>query len=115
MATIAVSFQVLPGGLPDKATTYAAVDAAIAVVAASGLTYLVNPMETTIEGEYDTVMAVIKRAWRSRVPTGRPPATSAAVGMGTRTPNKTNADTAATAAGATYVAANRWGDHRSIV
>jgi uncharacterized protein YqgV (UPF0045/DUF77 family) len=62
MAAIAVSFQVLPQGLPDKAATYAAVDAAIAVVAASGLDYLVNPMETTIEGEYDAVMAVIKAA-----------------------------------------------------
>jgi uncharacterized protein (TIGR00106 family) len=62
VATISVSFEVLPGGLPDKAATYAAVDAAIAVVAASGLVYTVNPMETTIEGEYDTVMRVIKEA-----------------------------------------------------
>lgn len=62
MAPIAVSFEVLPGGLAEKAAVYAAVDAAIAVVAASGLPYLVNPMETTIEGEYDAVMAVIKTA-----------------------------------------------------
>lgn len=62
MAPIAVSFEVLPGGLAEKAAVYAAVDAAIAVVAASGLPYLVNPMETTIEGEYDAVMAVIKAA-----------------------------------------------------
>ncbi|MGQ9548999.1 MAG: thiamine-binding protein [Roseiflexus sp.] len=62
MATITVSFEVLPGGLPDKAATYAAVDAAIAVVAASGLTYRVGPMETTIEGEYDDIMTVIRQA-----------------------------------------------------
>jgi uncharacterized protein (TIGR00106 family) len=62
MASISVSFEVLPGGLPDKAATYAAVDAAIAVVAASGLRYVVNPMETTVEGDYDAVMAVIKEA-----------------------------------------------------
>jgi len=62
VATITVSFEVLPGGLPDKAATYAAVDAAIAVVAESGLTYRVGPMETTIEGEYDDIMAVIRRA-----------------------------------------------------
>jgi uncharacterized protein (TIGR00106 family) len=62
VATITVSFEVLPGGLPDKAATYAAVDAAIAVVAESGLTYRVGPMETTIEGEYDDIMTVIKRA-----------------------------------------------------
>ncbi len=62
MAPITISFEVLPGGLQEKAAVYAAVDAAIAVVAESGLTYTVNPMETTIEGEYDTVMMVIKRA-----------------------------------------------------
>ncbi len=62
MAPIAVSFQVLPGGLAAKAEVYAAVDAAITVVAASGLPYRVNPMETTVEGEYDTVMGLIKRA-----------------------------------------------------
>lgn len=62
MATIAVSFQVLPGGLAEKHAVYAAVDAAIAVVAASGLPYRVSPMETTIEGEYDAVLALIKEA-----------------------------------------------------
>lgn len=62
MAPIAISFEVLPGGLADKAAVYAAVDAAIAVVAASGLPYKVGPMETTIEGEYDAVMAVVKHA-----------------------------------------------------
>lgn len=62
MAPIVVSFQVLPGGLAAQAEVYAAVDAAIAVVAASGLPYRVNPMETSIEGEYDTVMALIKHA-----------------------------------------------------
>ena len=62
MAPVTISFEVLPGGLQEKAAVYAAVDAAIAVVAESGLPYIVNPMETTIEGEYDTVMMVIKRA-----------------------------------------------------
>ncbi len=62
MSSVTISFEVLPGGLPDKAATYAAVDAAIAVVAASGLPYRVGPMETTIEGEYDAIMAVIKQA-----------------------------------------------------
>ena len=62
MASIAVSFEVMPGGLAAKDEVYRAVDAAIAVVVASGLLYKVNPMETTVEGEYDTVMAVIKAA-----------------------------------------------------
>lgn len=62
MSPVTISFEVLPGGLPDKAATYAAVDAAIAVVASSGLPYRVGPMETTIEGEYDAIMSVIKQA-----------------------------------------------------
>ncbi|KAB8143719.1 thiamine-binding protein [Chloroflexia bacterium SDU3-3] len=62
MATITVSLKVLPGGLVGKAEVYAAVDRAIAVVQASGLVHLVGPSETTIEGEYDEVMAVVKQA-----------------------------------------------------
>lgn len=67
---LTVSFQVLPGGLPDKASLYAAVDAAIAVVAASGLPYLVGPMETTLEGDYDQIMAVIKAAQQAVIEAG---------------------------------------------
>lgn len=62
MATIAISFKVLPGGLTSREETYAAVDRAIEVVQQSGLKYMVSPSETTIEGEYDDAMAVIKRA-----------------------------------------------------
>lgn len=70
MASIAVSFQVLPGGLAAKADVYAAVDAAITVVAGSGLPYVVSPMETTLEGEYDAVMAVIKQAQEAVITAG---------------------------------------------
>jgi uncharacterized protein YqgV (UPF0045/DUF77 family) len=62
MAPIAISFEVLPGGLARKHEMYRAVDAAIAVVVQSGLPYKVSPMETTIEGEYDVVMTLIKQA-----------------------------------------------------
>ncbi len=70
MPPITVSFEVLPAGLPDKAATYAAVDAAIAVVAASGLPYRVGPMETTVEGEYDAIMAVIRQAQEAALQAG---------------------------------------------
>jgi len=62
MAAITISFKVLPGGLADKAATYAAVDRAIAVIQRAGLRHLVGPRATTIEGEYDEVMAAIKQA-----------------------------------------------------
>jgi uncharacterized protein YqgV (UPF0045/DUF77 family) len=70
MSQITISFQVLPGGLPDKAATYAAVDAAIAVVAESGLPYTVGAMETTLQGEFDAIIAVIKRAMDATLAAG---------------------------------------------
>ena len=59
MTKIIAAFQVLPVGVDDL---YACVDAAIEVVQASGLPYDVGSFETTIEGEYDQIMAVIKQA-----------------------------------------------------
>ena len=59
MAAIIAAFQVLPSGVAD---TYGAVEAAIAVVQESGLPYDVSSFETTIEGEYDELMDLIKRA-----------------------------------------------------
>lgn len=60
--TVCVSFKVLPGGLREKAEVYRAVDRAIEVIQRSGLAHLVGPSETTIEGEYDEVMASVKAA-----------------------------------------------------
>jgi uncharacterized protein (TIGR00106 family) len=41
---------------------YAIIDKAIDVIKKSGLRYEVCPMETVIEGDYDTIMKVIKEA-----------------------------------------------------
>ena len=59
MAKIIAAFQVLPTGVDDL---YGCVDAAIEVVQTSGLPYDVSSFETTIEGEYDEIMEVVKRA-----------------------------------------------------
>jgi uncharacterized protein YqgV (UPF0045/DUF77 family) len=59
MAKIIAAFQVLPAGVDDL---YGCVDAAIEVVQTSGLPYDVSSFETTIEGEYDKIMEVVKRA-----------------------------------------------------
>ena len=50
--------------LPTSKTThpYSIVDAAIAVIAASGLKYRVTPFETVMEGNYDRIMEVVKLA-----------------------------------------------------
>ena len=59
MPTIIAAFQVLPHGVKD---VYGCVDAAIGVVQKSGLEYDVSSFETTLQGTYDQIMEVIKRA-----------------------------------------------------
>ncbi|PTN07428.1 thiamine-binding protein [Mangrovibacterium marinum] len=56
---INLALQVLPQA--DHIHTYDLVDSAIQEIQASGLKYKVCPFETVIEGEYDEVMALVKR------------------------------------------------------
>lgn len=68
MPVINVSFQVLPqvpGG-----DTYAVVDRAIEVVHNSGVRYEVGPMETTMEGELDQLLEIVKRAQQACLDAG---------------------------------------------
>ncbi|MGC7871223.1 thiamine-binding protein [Desulfosporosinus sp. FKB] len=60
MAKIMMAFQVLPKVEDDR--LFEVVDEAIAVVAASGVTYEVGPMETTMEGEPDELWAIVRKA-----------------------------------------------------
>lgn len=53
-----VAIQVLPKVDGDE--TLRIVDAVIAYIKASGLSYTVGPFETTIEGDYDALMEIIK-------------------------------------------------------
>lgn len=63
-----VAFSVAPsggspeGGDPDGASLHHAVAAAVEVVRASGLPNSTDSMFTTIEGEWDEVFDVVKRA-----------------------------------------------------
>jgi uncharacterized protein (TIGR00106 family) len=59
--TINVSVQVLPLH-PDP---YPIVDQAIAAIQASGVKYEVGPLETTLEGELDELLEVVKAAHRA--------------------------------------------------
>jgi uncharacterized protein (TIGR00106 family) len=52
--------HVLPDPLGTAEQTYAHVDAAIAVIADSGLTYEVGALGTTIEGPADRLWAVLR-------------------------------------------------------
>jgi uncharacterized protein (TIGR00106 family) len=61
MSSITVSFQVIP--LCDD--PYPVVDEAIDVVRRSGVTYEVGPHETTMEGELDDLLEVVKAGHRA--------------------------------------------------
>lgn len=61
MKTVNLALQILPVADP-QIDTYQLVDAAIAVIAQSGLKYKVCPFETVIEGTYTEVMEVVEKA-----------------------------------------------------
>lgn len=60
MANINLSLQVIPNVADEL--VYPVVDKVIAMIDQSGLTYEVGPMETTMEGELDELMEIVKKA-----------------------------------------------------
>jgi uncharacterized protein (TIGR00106 family) len=58
-----IALQILPTS--KTIHPYTLVDKAIEVIAASGLRYKVTPFETVMEGTYDDIMAVIKKAQKA--------------------------------------------------
>lgn len=60
MACVNVSLQVLPVVPEDE--IYPVVDSVIEMIAKSGVKYEVGPMETTMEGELDLLLDIVKRA-----------------------------------------------------
>ncbi|SHK25233.1 thiamine-binding protein [Paramaledivibacter caminithermalis] len=60
MANINVSLQILPR-VPDE-RIYEVVDKVIAYIASTGVKYEVGPMETTMEGELDELLEIVKKA-----------------------------------------------------
>ena len=63
--------QVVPQA-PDRVTTYALIDRAIAVIQTSGLHYEVGAMGTTLEGEADRVWEVLRAVHRAALDAGAP-------------------------------------------
>ena len=57
-----VAFSVSPSGGDESGCVGSAVDEAVSIVRASGLPNETNAMFTNIEGEWDEVMDVVKRA-----------------------------------------------------
>jgi uncharacterized protein (TIGR00106 family) len=57
-----VAFSISPTATSDDGSVSEAVAAAVRVVRESGLPWELTSMFTTVEGEWDEVMAVVKRA-----------------------------------------------------
>ena len=60
MPIVNVSLQVIPVVLEDR--IYPVVDKVIEYIEASGVKYEVGPMETTMEGELDELLDIVKKA-----------------------------------------------------
>ncbi len=60
MNTVNVSLQVIPN-VPEE-RIYPVVDKVIEYIASTGVKYIVGPMETTMEGELDTLLDIVKKA-----------------------------------------------------
>lgn len=60
MAKVNVSLQVIPNVLEEQ--IYPVVDKVIEMIDKSGIKYEVGPMETTMEGELDTLLEIVKKA-----------------------------------------------------
>lgn len=60
MANVNLSLQVIPSVPEEK--IYPVVDKVIEYIASMGVKYEVGPMETTMEGELNTLLQIVKRA-----------------------------------------------------
>lgn len=60
MAKVNLSLQVLPV-VPDS-EIYNVVDKVIEMIGKTGLAYVVGPFETSIEGELDELLEIVKKA-----------------------------------------------------
>ncbi|MGN8874887.1 thiamine-binding protein [Pseudoflavonifractor sp. HCP28S3_F10] len=66
-----VAIQVLPKVL-EQEETRRIVDEVIAYIASTGLHYVVGPFETTLEGELDALMDIVKECQRICIRAGAP-------------------------------------------
>ncbi len=60
MAEANLSLQILP--VVDEDKIYGIVDKVISIIQSSQLKYVVGPMETTIEGDLDTLLGLVKKS-----------------------------------------------------
>ncbi|MGS5018148.1 MTH1187 family thiamine-binding protein [Paenibacillus sp. JJ1683] len=71
MANTLLSIQVIPK-TPNNEDSYPYVDKAIEVIQRSGVKHLVNPLDTTMEGELDELLKVVKEMHEALTEAGSP-------------------------------------------
>jgi uncharacterized protein (TIGR00106 family) len=72
-----VEFSIVPIGVSNSIGDQLA--EALKIVDASGLPYKINPMGTVVEGEWDEIMALIKKCHTTVMKTGRRAITSISI------------------------------------
>ncbi|WP_054707197.1 thiamine-binding protein [Bacillus sp. JCM 19041] len=68
MATVLAGIQLMPNNKDDH--TGGTVDKILAVIERSGLRHQVGPLETVVEGDFDSVMTVLRDAHQEAVDAG---------------------------------------------
>ena len=68
MPKVNLSLQVIP--LVPEEKIYQVVDQVISLIDASGVNYLVGPLETTMEGELEELLDLVKRRRKSALQAG---------------------------------------------
>lgn len=70
MPSVNVSFQILP--IVEEERIYKVVDKIISYIDKSGVKYEVGAMETTMEGDFDKLMEIVKQSQQICVKEGVP-------------------------------------------
>jgi uncharacterized protein (TIGR00106 family) len=71
MTQALLSVQIIPKTV-DGADVIPYVDRAIAVIKESGVNYIVGPLETTMEGDFDQLLGILKRMNEAMFEMGSP-------------------------------------------
>ena len=71
MYTTSIAIQVLPD-VSDLKKVCSIVDAVIEYIESTGCHYEVGPFETVVEGDFDTLMAILKRCQEIPIEQGAP-------------------------------------------
>ncbi|WP_338130622.1 thiamine-binding protein [Cohnella ginsengisoli] len=72
MSQALLSIQILPKAAKPEDDTHLYVDRAIEIIKASGVAYRVGPLETTMEGDLDQLLDIVKEMNRAMFEKGKP-------------------------------------------